>query len=513
MAAGTPSPFGQLPHLRQFLPAHLRQTLEADPSDATLEQVFNHLRTLYHILDDYLPRRIATRPPQPGRIDFAWQEGALIFTDLIGFTQLMEANSVYGQQGAETLLQVLNQYFRDMIEIVSKSSGDLLEFTGDALLVLFPKDKNRRDVIRAVRAGLRMQRAMRNFENIQTPIGTFSLGMRVGLHAGRFLTANIGTDQRMEYVLLGNTVLQAKLAESASQRGRVCLTAETHALVRDKFRFEPGKPGYMLVVDDLETGKLGEYELTSSSRRRPVPVLLLDSSREGILHAIRQGVERVAPLAVHMPKQVLNLQIESTDTRKIPPDFPSPAILFVNLRGLAESIDAVLPEETAGLVASISDVFTQINNVVEEKGGVLKKVTCHLQGSDMAIIFGTPKRTDDAPLRAAETAYAIRRIIEHLPPIQVSGEPVRLYYQIGINLGPAFAAEIGEPRGRREFNVLGDTINTAARLMSQAGRNQILISQTMYEKIYPYFELEYLGDFSLKGKAHPTPVYALKNKK
>lgn len=508
----TPLSLSQMP-LRALLPGHLSAQLETEPTDATLEQVFNHIRTLYHILDDYLPRRIASRPPHPGELDFTWQEGTLIFTDLIGFTTLMEANNQFGQQGAQTLLEILNNYFREMIEIASKSSGDLLEFTGDALLILFPKDRDRKDIERAVRAGLRMQRAMKHFENIETPLGTFSLGMRVGLHTGRFLTANIGTSDRMEYVLLGNTVLQAKLAESASQRGRVCLTEATYELVREHFHFEPGlKPGYRFVVDDLATGALGEYELFSSARRRSIPVILLDSSREGTLHAIRQGVERVAPLAAHMPHQVLAVQVESTDTRRIPPEFPRLATVFVNLRGLTESIDKAVPEEYAALVQGFSDAFSKFNAVVEEKDGVLKKVTCHLNGSDMALYFGTPNQMPDSCLRAAETALAIRDIVLNLPPILVNGNPVRLYCQVGVNFGPAFSAEIGEPRGRREFNVLGDTINTAARLMNRAEPNQILVSKPIYEATTAHFEYDYLGDFSLKGKAAPTPIYALKNK-
>jgi adenylate cyclase len=513
MTVENSSPMEQLPQLQQLIPTYLVNALETDPSYETLEQVFNHLRTLYHILDDYLPRRIATRPPQPGQLEFSWQEGTLIFTDLVGFTTLMEANTKFGQRGAETLLGILNNYFREMIEIVSKSSGDLLEFTGDALLILFPKDKNRKDVVRAIRSGMRMQRAMKHFEQIETPLGTFSLGMRVGLHTGRFMTANIGTPERMEYVLLGNTVLQAKLAESASERGRVCLTRETYELIRDDFHFEPGQPGYMFVVDDLTTGILGEYELFSSARRRSIPVLLLDSSREGVLHAIRQGVERVAPLAAHMPRQVLEIQVESTDTRTIPPEFPSPTAVFVNLRGLTESIDKALPEEYERLVGCFSETFSQINAVVEEKGGVLKKVTCHLNGSDMAIYFGTPKKQQDDPLRAAETALAVRDIIANLPPIQVNSFPIKIYCQVGISYGPAFSAEIGEPRGRREFNVLGDTINTAARLMNRAAPNQVLASGRIFEAIHPQFEFEYLGDASLKGKAAATPIYALKNKK
>ena len=72
-----------------------------------------------------------------------------------------------------------------------------------------------------------------------------------------------------------------------------------------------------------------------------------------------------------------------------------------------------------------------------------------------------------------------------------------------------FAAEVGEPRGRREFNVLGDTVNTAARLMTKAGENQILMTERVFESIVPHFFCEALGAVSLKGKSALTPIFAL----
>lgn len=81
--------------------------------------------------------------------------------------------------------------------------------------------------------------------------------------------------------------------------------------------------------------------------------------------------------------------------------------------------------------------------------------------------------------------------------------------QIGINLGAAFSAEVGEPNGRREFNLLGDTVNVAARLMDRALPNQILMSQPVYEEIKDSFSSKYLGDVSLKGKGVPTPLFEL----
>jgi class 3 adenylate cyclase len=96
-----------------------------------------------------------------------------------------------------------------------------------------------------------------------------------------------------------------------------------------------------------------------------------------------------------------------------------------------------------------------------------------------------------------------------LQPPTVGGSAVTVTCQIGIARGPVFSAEIGEPRGRREFNVLGDTVNTAARLMGRAGSNQILMTEAVYERIAHRFDCDVLEPIVLKGKAAPTPVFAL----
>src|SRR5512142_2823131 len=245
--------------LRLLLPADLYASVWVDPSPTMLERVFEHLRTLQRILHDYSARHISESPPQPGEVRQQWQRGTLMFTDLAGFTRLMEANASQGRTGAASLLKTLSAYFARMIETISKAGGDLLEFTGDALFVFFPEMERRNDTLQAVRAGLRMQRAMSEFLEIETPTGTQQLQMRIGIHTGRFLTADIGTPRRMEHVMLGAAVQQAKLTESNGMNGRVNLSLKAFERVKELFRFEEGQSGYMLVLDDLTDEQLGEY--------------------------------------------------------------------------------------------------------------------------------------------------------------------------------------------------------------------------------------------------------------
>lgn len=498
--------------LRSLLSADLYAAAWVDPSPTTLMGVFEHLRTLRYILNDYVPRSVSESPPNPGEVRYQWQEGTLLFTDLAGFTPLLEANAIYGRQGAETLLGVLNAYFAAMIEIISKSGGDLLEFTGDAMLVQFLKGKHHHDTARAIRAGLRMQRAMAAFNQIETSRGTLSLGMRVGIHCGRYITADIGTPQRMAHVLLGHSVQHAKQAEGLSLVGRVCLTETAKTCVTDQFRFEAGKANHWLVVDDLTDTQLGEYDMTPVRRRMPSSVLL-DRSIFGLASEIGEAVKRVEPLASYVPRPILNLLVENADRRQIPPDFPKPTVMFVNLIGLPESVDQAQPEEEVSLVTSFSRVFSMINAAVSARGGILQKVTAHLDGSDMLIYFGVPDGHTDDAARAAGVALTIRDIVTRLEAPVVAGKQVRVYCQIGLALGPVFAAEVGERRGRREFNVLGDTVNTAARLMSKAGENQILMTEAVCLLVEELFKCENLGTMPLKGKSASIPIFELHNAK
>ena len=106
---------------------------------------------------------------------------------------------------------------------------------------------------------------------------------------------------------------------------------------------------------------------------------------------------------------------------------------------------------------------------------------------------------------------AIREIIGALDPPVVGGKKVEVSCQIGLSRGPCFAAEIGEPRGRREFNVLGDTVNTAARLMGRAIGNRIMVTEWVQEEIKERFKCDNLGSMTLKGKEKRIPIFALAN--
>ncbi len=501
-------PLGALEaRLRTLIPNKLYADVWINPSVKNLTKAFNHLRTLHRILYGYLPRQVITSLPEPGVSRFQWDEGTLMFTDLSGFTPLLEKTANYGKEGAQSLLDVLNGYFAEMIQIINNAGGNLLEFTGDALLAQFPRDQRETDAARAVRAGLRMQRAMKKFENIELFDADFTLGMRIGLHRGNFMAADIGTPYRMEHVLLGSDVLRTKQAEGAGQVGRVCLSREIKERVDGDFRFEEGKEDHVYVVDDLGD-KLGDYDIVPSTTRLP-SMVLFDTSKLGLITAITDAVEKVEPLASFIPHSVLNLLVEHAAARGLPPDFPEATLLFVNVLGLPDKLDQASPEDVRAVISEFSRAVSLINAEIEAQGGVMKKVTYHHAGPDIMAFFGVPVAHTNDAARAAEAARGILSIVTDTKTIAVGGETLKLSCHVGITKGRVFAAEIGDLQGRREFNVMGNTVNTAARLMDRAESDQILISEEVHEHVGETFETERLEKVQLKGRSKALTLYAL----
>ncbi len=512
-----------------------------------LEPVFNHLVALQKTLSDYASSLITEQRKEDKKVKP--RNGALMFTDLAGFTKLMESNAGQGREGATMLFNALTNYFTEIIEIIGKSGGDLLEFTGDALLVFFPavtlKDEEKsfkemqNAVAKAARAGLRMQKKMlEKFSAIPTASGeTIALQMRIGVHAGYFYSADVGAPRRREHVLLGKNVQEAKRTEGYGANGRVNFTPMAYGYIReltDKkgqkiFEFEPNPEheGYMLLKDTLQDAD--GYELGVPTTRRLASAMLTDKGFNNTYEQIQNLLAAIKELASFIPAPVLSLLVESAARRLIVPDFLSPTVMFVNFIGLPEMIEerdenGELIYDGESVIATFNEFFSKLNAIVERRGGMLKKVTYHLTGSDIVIYFGVPTAHTNDPLRAASAAVDVRELIRYINreriPARRDGTRVRganeaplIYSQIGINTGPTFAAEFGAKRSRREYNVLGDTVNTTARLMSKAKPNQILISEAIKNEIEEKYECVLQEPMKLKGKSQQVVIYELVGKK
>lgn len=175
--------------------------------------------------------------------------------------------------------------------------------------------------------------------------------------------------------------------------------------------------------------------------------------------------------------------------------------LFADIRGFTSLSEEMSPDEIASL---LTDYFTEMVEIVFRHGGTLDKFI----GDALMALWGAPlSRPDDAD-RAVEAALDMQRALARLNSAWIRQGRRTVSVGIGINVGEVFAGNIGSDR-RLEYTVIGDAVNTAARLCSQAGPGEILIAQPLYAALTTKPPVSALTPLPLRGKAQAVPVYSV----
>ncbi|HEY8022723.1 MAG TPA: adenylate/guanylate cyclase domain-containing protein, partial [Thermoanaerobaculia bacterium] len=157
------------------------------------------------------------------------------------------------------------------------------------------------------------------------------------------------------------------------------------------------------------------------------------------------------------------------------------------------------PDEIATV---LNEHFTEMVEVVFEHGGALDK----FMGDAMMAIWGAPLAHSDDADRAVGAAVDLQLALLARNRRRAAQGLRQLEMGIGVNLGEVFAGNIGSDR-RLEYTVIGDAVNTAARLCSEAGPGEILLGEAVYRALASPPLLTALAPLPLKGKALAVPVY------
>ena len=163
----------------------------------------------------YVPPAVVSRLiAQPGlmRLGGEAREVTLMFTDLANFTTLSE------QLSAEQTVEVLTGYFNAMTPIVHATGGTVDKFIGDAVMAFWgaPLD-DAQHAAHAVAAAIAMQQAMQPLVADLQARGLPPIHMRIGLHTGRVVVGNVGSEQRFSYTAIGDAVNLAARLEGANK--------------------------------------------------------------------------------------------------------------------------------------------------------------------------------------------------------------------------------------------------------------------------------------------------------
>ena len=198
------------------------------------------------------------------------------------------------------------------------------------------------------------------------------------------------------------------------------------------------------------------------------------------------GVPVAAP--AEEPAAPRTAEIGSGERRQV-------AILFADLSGFTELSTTLDAEELRDLVGRF---FDAVDGVVENYGGTVDK---HIGDAVMAL-FGAPVAHDDDPGRAVRAALDIHEAVAGL-----GAETGRdLAVHVAIASGEVVAGGVGSDE-RREYTVMGDAVNLAARLDELARPGETLISEAVWRLVSPLVDGEARGEVALKGIAKPVRAW------
>ena len=158
----------------------------------------------------------------------------ILFSDLIGFTTLAE------KADPEALVAQLNEYLSRMTSVVFNNGGTLDKFIGDAIMAVWGNVRSlgvTQDAKNCARAGLGMRRELQQLNEKWREEGRMGLGMGVGINQGEVIVGNIGSQERMDPTVIGDSVNLASRLEGLTRIYGVdiLISATVAELVRDEF--------------------------------------------------------------------------------------------------------------------------------------------------------------------------------------------------------------------------------------------------------------------------------------
>jgi len=175
-------------------------------------------------------------------------------------------------------------------------------------------------------------------------------------------------------------------------------------------------------------------------------------------------------------------------------------VMFVDIRSFTAAARSRTPAE---VVARLDAVFEILVDIVDRHNGIVNKFL----GDGLLAIFGAPI---DDPLEARNAVEAAREMLSAIEASNV-GDPWPIRIGVGIHIGDAVAGTVGSPR-RKEYTVIGDTVNLASRLegLNKEVGSQLIVSDAVREAAAGAIgEALPLGPMPVRGYAEPVTAWRL----
>ncbi|ALC16256.1 adenylate cyclase, class 3 [Desulfuromonas soudanensis] len=159
------------------------------------------------------------------------KEVTILFSDIRRFTALAE------QLPPALVVELLNDYFTRVIAVVMQNEGMVDKLMGDSVMALFGAPISLgNDSLRAVRCALEMQQAVEVFNRERSARNLPPVEMGIGINTGTVIAGNIGSAERMEYTVIGDSVNIAARLQGLARPGEILISQATYLQVRDRVK-------------------------------------------------------------------------------------------------------------------------------------------------------------------------------------------------------------------------------------------------------------------------------------
>lgn len=179
------------------------------------------------------------------------------------------------------------------------------------------------------------------------------------------------------------------------------------------------------------------------------------------------------------------------------------SVMFADIRGFTSLSQRLGSEQSLAL---LNEYYTAMGEVIFTQRGSINRFL----GDGLMAVFGVPEKLPGHTGAAVRAALGMQRAVDVLGPRwqAVAGEPLRIV--IAINAGEVTAGNIGDPR-HMEFTVLGDVVNVASRLETEAKARdcRILVTAAVFKTLSTDVNASPLGEIELRGRTGGVPIYKL----
>ena len=162
----------------------------------------------------------------------------VFFADIRGYTAFSET------QEPETIIEILNEYFREAVEIVIEYGGYIDKFIGDCIMAAWgvPLSNEEEDAVKAVKCAVEIQRLVASKKRKFFHGKAESLKIGIGMHTGPLVAGNLGSTRRMDYSMIGDTVNLAARLEGVAGPDEIIITGTTRNMIGEDFNLEKRSP-------------------------------------------------------------------------------------------------------------------------------------------------------------------------------------------------------------------------------------------------------------------------------